>query len=188
VAALPRGGVPVGFEIAQQLHLPLDVFMVRKIGVPSQPELALGAVASGGIRVLNERIAAEVRLSGEQTEQLVSREVAELARREREYRGEHAAIVAAGKVVVLVDDGLATGASMRAAIAALQSASPARVVIAAPVAAAESLRQLASIADEVVCPLIPNNFYAVGEWYEDFRQVTDSEVSEYLKRARERSF
>lgn len=184
VLALPRGGVPVGHEVAQALDVPLDVFVVRKLGLPWQEELAVGAIASGGAVVLNDDV---VRMSGitrEQLDRVTRVEEAELHRRERQYRGDRAFPDLTGKTVILVDDGLATGATMRAAVDALRREGPASVVVAVPVAAAETCRRLQSVADDVVCAMTPEPFEAVGLWYDDFSQTSDGEVQDLLSRAR----
>ena len=183
VLALPRGGVPVGFEVARGLGVPLDVFVVRKLGVPGHEELALGAIASGGVRVLNERVVEAVRLSPDELDTIAAREAAELERRERVYRGDRAPVDVASQVAILVDDGLATGATMRAAVHAVRARRPARVVVAVPAGAPQTCDELRSDADEVVCLRTPEPFYAVGLWYADFSQTTDDEVRELLERA-----
>ena len=181
VLALPRGGVPVGVEVARALEAPLDVFVVRKLGVPGEPELAMGAIASGGVRVLSPEIVQGYGVSDRQIESVVAEESAELERREASYRGNRPPLDVRGKVVILVDDGLATGSSMRAAIGALRSRSPARIVVAVPVAPRSTARQFGSIADEVVCAATPEPFHAVGEWYDHFGQVSDEEVRALLR-------
>lgn len=184
VLALPRGGVPVGFEVACALDVPLDVFVVRKLGLPWQEELAVGAIASGGAIVLNDDV---VRISGitrEQLDRVTRAEEAELHRRERQYRGDRPFPDLRGKTVILVDDGLATGATMRAAAEALRHEGPAAVVIAVPVAASETCHRLQSVADDVVCAMTPEPFEAVGVWYDDFSQTSDAEVEDLLLRAR----
>ncbi len=183
VLALPRGGVPVGFEVARALNAPLDVFVVRKLGVPGHEELAMGAIASGGVRVLNERVVDAVRLSPQELDAIAAREATELERRERVYRGDRAPVDVAGKVAILVDDGLATGATMRAAVAALRQQQPERVVVAVPAAAAETCAGLREDVDEIVCVLTPEPFVAVGFWYDNFSQIGDDEVRELLDRA-----
>jgi len=180
VLALPRGGVPVGFELAQALGVELDVFLVRKIGAPSQPELALGAIASGGIRVINRKILAQLGVEERELESSIGRETEELARREALYRSNRPRLELAGRTVILVDDGLATGASMVAAVEAVRAQGVAKVVVAVPVAPPESITRLRSVADEVVCLQSPDSFSAVGEWFEDFVQTTDAEVAQLL--------
>jgi predicted phosphoribosyltransferase len=179
VLGLPRGGVPVAHEVAQALHAPLDVFVVRKLGLPGHEEFAMGAIASGDVRVDNPDVL-PLALPQDMVDAVVARERAELARREALYRGNRAPVALAGRTVILVDDGLATGASMRAAIAAVRLARPARVVVAVPVAAAETCRALQGEADEVVCARTPQPFMAVGAWYEDFAQTSDAEVHALL--------
>jgi predicted phosphoribosyltransferase len=183
VLALPRGGVPVGFEVATQLGAPLEVFVVRKLGVPGHEELAMGALASGGVRVLDEDLMRVAGVSAEEVQRITEAEQAELDRREREYRGDRPFPDVRGKTAILVDDGLATGASMRAAVAALRLDGPARIVVAVPVAAPETCDAFQSIADDVVCPVTPESFQAVGLWYDDFSQTTDDEVHELLARS-----
>ena len=185
VLALPRGGVPVGYEIAQALHAPLDVFLVRKLGVPGHEEYAMGAIASGGVSVLNEEVVQRLGISPYQIETVAAREQRELERRERAYRGDRPEPEIRGRTVILVDDGLATGASMQAAVLALRRLQPARIVVAVPVAAPETCEQLREIADEVVCATTPEPFYAVGLWYEDFSQTSDEEVRALLAQAEE---
>jgi putative phosphoribosyl transferase len=183
VLALPRGGVPVGYEVARALGAPLDVFLVRKLGVPGHEELAMGAIASGGVRVLNEDVVSDLRISDRWVDVVAARELAELRRREEAYRDGRPAPDVRGRVAILVDDGLATGASMRAAVSALKRLGPAKVVVAVPVGAAQTCRELEPLADEVVCAETPDPFYAVGTWYQDFDQTTDDEVRELLARA-----
>ncbi|HEX8695912.1 MAG TPA: phosphoribosyltransferase [Longimicrobium sp.] len=183
VLALPRGGVPVAYEVARALGAPLDVFLVRKLGVPGHEELAMGAIASGGVRVLNERVVSQLRVPPQVIDRVAAAEERELVRRERAYRGDRPPPRVEGCDVILVDDGLATGASMRAAAAALRAQGPRRVVIAVPVAAAETCEEFRGEVDEIVCDLTPDPFYAVGLWYEDFSQTTDDEVRELLAAA-----
>jgi predicted phosphoribosyltransferase len=180
VLALPRGGVPVGHEVARVLGAPLDVFVVRKLGVPNQPELAMGAIASGNARVFNRDVVQYSGVTREQVEDVISRERDELGRRESLYRGDRPWPELSGKVVVLVDDGLATGATMRAAISAVRQFEPDRLVVAVPVAAPETATMIAELADDFVCPVQPSPFQAVGIWYEDFSPTTDDEVREIL--------
>jgi putative phosphoribosyl transferase len=181
VLALPRGGVPVAFEIARALSASLDVFVVRKLGVPGHGELAMGAIASGGIRVLNPDVVAAFGLGERELEMVAARELDELRRREAAYRRDRPPPVVAGRVVILVDDGLATGATMRAAIAALRVMRPARIVVAVPVGARDTVQEIAALSDELVCPLTPAGFAAVGEWYEDFSETSDEEVRRLLE-------
>ena len=182
VLALPRGGVAVGFEVARALHAPLDVFVVRKLGYPGHEEYAMGAIASGGIRVLNPLPGSSV--SDEAMDAVVAREQQELVRRERLYRGGQPALAITGRTVIVVDDGLATGSTMKAALRALRQMNPARLVAAAPVGAEDTCRSLAAEADEVVCAATPRPFRAVGQWYADFPQSDDEEVHALLAEAR----
>jgi putative phosphoribosyl transferase len=182
VLALPRGGVPIGYEVAKALGAPLDVFVVRKIGLPWQEELAMGAVASGGVRVFDRNLIRVAHVSDADVERITSEEERELERRERLYRGDRPFPDVRGKIVILVDDGLATGASMRAAVAALREDKPARIVVAVPVAAPETCDAFRSIADEIICAETPEPFQAVGMWYEDFSQTTDDDVRDLLAR------
>jgi putative phosphoribosyl transferase len=183
VLALPRGGVPVGFEVAQALHADLDVFLVRKLGVPGQEELALGAIASGGVRVLNHALIAQLGLTSTAIDQVTAREQQEIERRERLYREGRPALPVKNRSVILVDDGLATGASMLAAARAVRAQQPMRIIVAVPVASREACEEFREHVDEVVCAATPEPFYAVGVWYEDFSQTSDGEVRELLKRA-----
>lgn len=181
VLGLPRGGVPVAAEVAAALDAQLDVLVVRKLGVPAQPELAFGAVASGRdpehpVQVRNDAVLARVRVTPDELDAVVRREVAELARRERAYRGEAPAVAVAGRIAVVVDDGLATGASARAALAAVRARGPSSVILAVPVAPRSTLLVLEAVADHVVCAAVPRRFVAVGRHYGDFHQVTDAEV------------
>lgn len=188
VLALPRGGVPVGYEVARILNVPLDVFLVRKLGVPGHEELAMGAIASGGVRVLNEEVVEPLRISAAAVDAVAASEGRELARRERLYRGGRPPLDVRGKVVILVDDGVATGSTMRAAIEALRQQGAARIVVAVPVAAPSVCEMLAELADDVVCDLTPEPFYAVGLWYEEFEQTSDAEVQDLLAKAEARIF
>jgi putative phosphoribosyl transferase len=183
VLALPRGGVPVGFEVASELSAPLDVFVVRKLGVPGHEELAMGAVASGGVRVLNRGVVEALHVPGQVIEQVAEAELAALSRAERELRGERPAPEVRGKTVILVDDGLATGSTMLAAAAALRQQQPARLVVGVPVGAAETCEAISAEVDDIVCVVTPEPFYAVGLWYQDFSQTTDDEVRALLSRA-----
>ena len=183
VLALPRGGVPVAYEIAKALEAPLDVFTVRKLGVPIYEELAMGAIASGGIRVLNEDVIRELGITQPMIDAVMAEEERELQRREAEYRRERDPLEVAGRLAILVDDGLATGASMRAAVSALRQKGAAPIVIAVPVGAAGMCAQLRNEADAIVCGKRPEELGAVGRWYEDFQQTTDQEVCELLSQA-----
>lgn len=186
VLALPRGGVPVGYEVARALGAPLDVFLVRKLGVPGEDELAMGAIASDGVQVLNRDVIRSADISQHVLEAVSRREQEELERRERLYRGERPHPSVRGRTVILVDDGLATGSSMRAAALALRRMEPARVVVAVPVGAQETCEQFRVEVDEVVCAVTPHAFIAVGAWYADFSQVEDDEVRELLQQAASR--
>lgn len=180
VLALPRGRVPVAREVARELDAPLDVFLVRKLGVPGHEELAMGAIASGGALSLNDDIVRSHGISSEVVEAVAAREYRELVRRERAYRGGRPEPDLSGKVAILVDDGLATGASMRAAVIALRERKPGEIVVAAPIAPREACEELRRIADRVVCVEAPDPFWSVGAWYWDFAQTTDEEVREIL--------
>ena len=181
VLALPRGGVPVAYEVARALHVPLDVILVRKLGVPGHEELAMGAVASGGVRVLDPGVIRVAHVAPAEIDAVTETEQRELARRAAEYRGDRPFPQLDGRTVILVDDGLATGATMRAAVMALRQKHPARLVVAAPVAPPQTCEEFREIADDVVCTVTPDPFYAVGLWYEDFGQTTDEEVRELLE-------
>jgi putative phosphoribosyl transferase len=183
VLALPRGGVPVGYEVAEALGVPLDVFVVRKLGVPGHEELAMGAIATGGVIVLDEGVIRSLRIGTREIEQVVARERREVERRETAYRNGRGPPELRGKTVVLVDDGLATGSTMRAAARAARRYEPKQVVVAAPVAAPETCRDLRADADDVVCAVTPTPLLAIGLWYDDFAQTSDEEVRELLDRA-----
>lgn len=180
VLGLPRGGVPVAYEVACALRAPLDVFLARKLGVPGQPELAMGAIASGGVLVLHQAVIDALAIAPEALEEVAAREGAELARREQAYRTGRPPLDVAGRTVVLVDDGLATGATMRAAIAALRAQLAGRIVVAVPVGPRETCEEMAREADEVVCSRMPRSFQAVGQWYDDFSPTTDEEIGALL--------
>ena len=182
VLALPRGGVPVAFEVAEALNLPLDIFVVRKLGLPGHEEFAIGAIASSGARVLNQDLIRQLSLSDEIIEHIVAREQRELERREQTYRGQRPVLDVRDRVIIIVDDGLATGSSMRAAIAALRQKRPAKLIVAVPVGARATCSELAALADEAICLETPENFSAVGLWYNDFSQITDEEVIDLLAR------
>jgi len=184
VLALPRGGVPVASEVARELGAPLDVFLVRKLGFPGQEELAMGAIASGGLRVLNRSLLRRLHVPEETVNAVAAREFCELERRERAYRGTRPPRPVRGRTVILVDDGLATGATMHAAAAALRGQDPARIVVAVPVAAASSCDEFGDVVDEVVCAESPEPFVAVGQCYDDFSQTTDEEVRRLLELSR----
>jgi putative phosphoribosyl transferase len=183
VLGLPRGGVPVAYEVALPLKAPLDVFLVRKLGAPAQEELAMGAIASGDIVVINDEVVRALRISPQLVEAEVERERGELARREAIYHGGHAPLDVAGKIVILIDDGLATGSTMRAAVTALRQKKPARIVVAVPIGAASTCAELREIADECICAIAPEHFRAVGLWYDNFAQTDDDEVCDLLSRA-----
>jgi predicted phosphoribosyltransferase len=182
VLALPRGGVPVAHEVARALGVPMDVFVVRKLGVPGQEEYAMGAIASGGVRVLNDDAVRALAIPESVIDAVARREAKELERREREYRGEREAPDVRGRTVILVDDGLATGATMLAAVKALRLQDPAKIIVAVPAGSRQTCRQLRSEADEVVCAIEPEPFTAVGVWYADFSQTSDDEVRRLLAR------
>jgi predicted phosphoribosyltransferase len=184
VLALPRGGVPVGYEVARAIRAPLDVFVVRKLGLPGHPELAMGAIASGDVRVLNDDVVAWYAVPAAVVDAVTLRELDELERRERAYRDGRVLIPIDGRIVILVDDGLATGSTMRAAVLAVRRLHPARVVVAVPLGAHETCDALRPIADEVICASTPDPFEAVGLWYDDFAQTTDEEVRQLLAGAR----
>jgi putative phosphoribosyl transferase len=186
VLALPRGGVPVAYEVAQALNVPLDIFLVRKLGVPGQEELAMGAIASGGVCVLNERVVQALGIREHTIAAVAAAEQQTLERREQAYRGERPRPMVQGCTVILADDGLATGSTMRAAVMALRQQVPKRIVVAVPVAAVDTCEALRAEVDEIVCALTPKEFFAVGAWYQDFSQTTDEEVHELLERAARR--
>jgi putative phosphoribosyl transferase len=185
VLALPRGGVPVAYEVARALRAPLDVMLVRKLGVPGHEELAMGAIASGGIRVISDDVVRALGLPDRAIATVAAQEEHELRRREHLYRGDRPPPDVIGKTVILVDDGLATGSTMRAAIAALKAQGPERLVVAVPVAAPETCEVIQREVDEVICALAPEPFLAVGQWYQDFSQISDEEVRQLLRRANE---
>jgi putative phosphoribosyl transferase len=184
VLALPRGGVPVAFEVAKALRAPLDIFLVRKLGVPGREELAMGAIATGGVRVLNDDVVEYLRIPSGVIDSVAASELRELERRELAYRGNRPEPEVRGKTVILVDDGLATGSTMRAAVAALRQQSPARIVVAVPVSAPQTCDEYRMGADEIICAITPEPFLGVGQWYRDFSQTTDEEVSDLLEKAR----
>ncbi len=183
VLALPRGGVPVAFEVARALHAPLDVIVVRKLGVPGQEELAMGAIATGGVRILNNDVVQFLDIPDEVINKIAAREQRELERRELLYRGDRPAYDVHGRTVILVDDGIATGATMHAAVAALKQRQPARIIIAVPTAAPSTCDEFAAEVDELVCVIRPEPFIAVGYWYKQFSQTSDEEVRSLLEQA-----
>ena len=181
VLGLPRGGVPVAFEVARKLNAPLDIFVVRKLGVPGHEELAMGAIASGGVRVLNQDVLSHLDIPSDIIDLVIESEQRELKRREREYRGKHAAFELRGRTVIIVDDGLATGSSMHAAVVAVRQRQPKEIVVAVPVGARETCESFHHEVDTMaICAITPEPFYAVGSWYADFSQVTDDEVRKCL--------
>lgn len=184
VLALPRGGVPVAFEVARELNAPLDVYVVRKLGVPGHRELAMGAIATGGIRIINERVVEELGIPQAVIDRVAVEEKQELERRETAYRGHSDAPHLAGRVAILVDDGIATGSTMRAAIAAIRREHPARIVVAVPVASAASVSQFEGAVDEIIALMAPEEFYAVAQFYADFSETIDAEVTLLLREAR----
>jgi len=183
ILALPRGGVPVAFEVARALKAPLDVFLVRKLGLPGYEELAMGALASGGVRVINQDVVGQFRVAQHVMDAVAAEQERELERRERTYRAGRERLDVSGKTVILIDDGLATGSTMRAAVQALRLSEARKIVVAVPVGAADTCQNLRDEADEVVCAESPEDFTAVGRWYIDFTQTTDEEVCELLNRA-----
>jgi putative phosphoribosyl transferase len=187
VLALPRGGVPVGYEVARALNAPLDVFLVRKLGMPGHEELAMGAIASGGVRVLNDDVVDYLEISDELIDEVAAREQRELERREKLYHGSSPSLPVTNRTVIVVDDGLATGSTMRAAVNALKKLKPARIVVGAPVAARQTCESFKDLVDSTcVCVMSPEPFHGVGLWYRDFSQTSDEEVCFLLKHARER--
>ena len=184
VLALPRGGVPVAYEVAKALHVPMDIFLVRKLGVPGHEELAMGAISSGGVRVLNDDIVSYLKIPGDVIDAVAAGELKELERREREYRGDRPEPDVRGKTVILIDDGLATGSTMRAAAAALRQQNPTRIIVAVPVSAPQTCDEYRMGVDEIICARTPEPFFGVGMWYEDFSQTTDDEVRDLLGKAR----
>ena len=183
VLALPRGGVPIGYEVTRALRAPLDVFIVRKLGLPGHEELAMGAIASGGVRVLNQDVFAQIPIPQKVVDAVAERELIELERRERSYRGSRPALDVREKTVIVVDDGLATGSTMRAAVRALRQMKPRSIIVAVPVAAVQTCDEFRAEVDEIVCLRTPEPFQAVGLWYDDFSQTTDEEVHDLLDRA-----
>ena len=186
VLALPRGGVPVAAEVARKLNAPLDVFVVRKLGLPGHPELAMGAIATGGVRVFNGEVMNSFRIPDEVVNAVTAEELIEIQRREKAYRDDLPPLELEGKTVILVDDGIATGSTMLAAVAALRQLNAARIVVAAPVIAGSTYYEIRRAADDVAAVIVPENFYAVGQWYEDFSQTSDDEVRNLLAQAARR--
>ncbi|HVT62191.1 MAG TPA: phosphoribosyltransferase [Legionellaceae bacterium] len=184
VLALPRGGVPVAYEIAQALSIPLDILIVRKLGVPGHEELAMGAIASDDTVILNEKLLNQLDIDQSSVNTILQKEQEELVRRAHLYRGNRTFPTLNGKTIILVDDGIATGATMQAAVSSLRKHTPASIIIAVPVAAQETCEEMAKIVDQVICPLQPIHFYAVGMWYEHFSQVSDKEVIELLEKSK----
>jgi len=184
VLALPRGGVPVAYEVAKALHVPMDIFLVRKLGVPGHEELAMGAVASGGVRVINEDVVRSLGIPGAAIDRVAEKELTELSRREQAYRGNRPEPEIRGRTVILVDDGLATGSTMRAAAQALAMKEPAKIVVAVPIASPDTCEALSHEVDEIVCAVTPEPFYAVGLWYDDFDQTSDDDVRALLAESR----
>ena len=183
VLALPRGGVPIAYEVARALAAPLDVFLVRKLGLPGYPEFAMGAIASGGVRVLNQEVVSRYRIPDDVIDEVARVEQAELERRQRAYRNGHKSVELKDRVVLLIDDGLATGSTMKAAVEAVRAHSPSRIIVAVPVGSPDTCREFADVADEIVCARAPDGFAAVGHWYRDFSQTTDEEVRDLLHAA-----
>jgi predicted phosphoribosyltransferase len=184
ILALPRGGVPVAFEVARELNAPLDIFLVRKLGVPGREELAFGAIASGGVAVFNEKVVRALQLPDALIEVVIEKEQKELERREKVYRVNRPALDLEGKIAVIVDDGLATGATMKAAVAAVRTKKPKRIIVAAPVASRDTCDQIKQRSDDLcICAMTPEPFYGVGMWYRNFDQTTDEEVVEILEKA-----
>ena len=183
ILALPRGGVPVGYAVARALQAPMDIYLVRKLGAPGQEELAMGAIASGGVMVLNQQVVRTLNIPDRVIEQVAHKEREELMRREEMYRDDHPRLDVTGRVAILVDDGLATGASMQAAAASLKARRPRKIVVAVPVGAPDTCQRIEQQVDEVVCAVTPQPFYGVGQWYDHFDQMTDDEVREILSEA-----
>lgn len=183
VLAMPRGGVPVAYEVAKALRVPLDIFLVRKLGVPGYEELSLGVVASGGVRIFNEEVIQRLGISEKVIEATTREKQQEIERREKIYRGSREPVAIAERTVILVDDGLATGACMRAAVHALKTRQPKTIIAAVPIGSADTCNQIQGEADEVICGIMPDPFYAVGAWYSDFMQITDEEINQLLNRA-----
>jgi putative phosphoribosyl transferase len=182
VLALPRGGIPVAYEIGKELGVPVDVFVVRKLGVPRQEELAMGAIASGDVRIINYDVVNQLGIDPGTIDRVTDQERQELRRREQLYRGDRRPPALAGKSIILVDDGIATGSTMRAAIAAVRQSTPTRLIVAVPVAAASTYREISAEVDEIICPETPEAFFAISQWYDRFQQTTDDEVRDLLSR------
>ncbi len=183
VLALPRGGLPIGYEIARAINAKLDVFLVRKLGAPMQPELAMGAISSGGITAMNDDVVKTLHITRDKIDSVIKEEQKELKRREQEYRGDRPFPDLSGFIVILVDDGIATGATMKAAVKAVQSKNPEKLIVAVPTAPKSSCEALQEITDETVCLSTPEPFQAIGQWYREFPQLSDQDVRDYLERA-----
>jgi len=183
ILGLPRGGVVVASEVARRLDVPLDIFLVRKLGVPGYEELAMGAIASGGIQVINEDVVRHIQISRAEIQAIAAKEAQELKRRERAYRGNRPPLEVKDKTIILIDDGLATGATMRAAVVALRKQNPRKIVIAVPVAAPDTCEEFRTEVDDIICGITPAHFNAVGAWYNDFSQTSDEEVIQLLREA-----
>lgn len=188
VLGLPRGGVPVAYEVSKKLNAPLDIFLVRKLGVPGHAELAMGAIASGGVRIINTDVVNSLNIPQEVIDMVGNEEAVELERRSSAYRGNRSPLNLKDKITILVDDGLATGSSMRAAVTAVEKLNPKKIVVAVPLAAQETCRYFQDYVDEVVCLMTPEPFYGVGYWYQDFSQTSDDEVVDYLNQAAEANY
>lgn len=186
VLGLPRGGVPVAYEVAKTLNAPLDIFLVRKLGVPTQPEFAMGAIASGGVRILNEKVVKNLHISEDAIARTAAQEQRELERREYAYRGDRPPLNLRDRTIILVDDGLATGATMHAAVVAIRKQHPKRIIAAVPISAPEICNEFRVEVDKIICAETPRPFFAVGIWYKNFSQTTDAEVRDLLQRAAER--
>ncbi|MFW5775091.1 MAG: phosphoribosyltransferase [Chitinivibrionales bacterium] len=186
VLGLPRGGIPVAYQVSCSLHAPLDVFVVRKLGAPYQPELAMGAIAAGDTVVRNDDVVSSLGITDDEIERVAQKERQELLRREKTYRGDRGAVSVKGKIAILIDDGLATGASMRVAVQALKQHQPAKIIVAVPVASPDACGYFEDIVDDVVCGITPQPLFAIGYWYRNFDQTTDEQVQDLLRKAEQR--